>query len=111
MGIAVACWKGRNNVSILITKAEANQMHQRLSFVDDPVSGPQETAGAIGGELATTLSNDATITDAGSDLKRSPKDDQVVADSIVEEPQNGIIPSKADQLVAEAHEQTGHLGE
>lgn len=106
MGVAVACWKGRNNVSILITKAEANQMHQRLSFADDPVSGPHETAGAIGAESPSTRSNDATIVDTGSDLKESPNDDQFVADSIIEEPQNGTIPSKADQLVAEAREQT-----
>ncbi|KAG6543266.1 hypothetical protein Mapa_015180 [Marchantia paleacea] len=32
---AVGCWRGRSNVSLLITKAEAGQMLQRLSLVDE----------------------------------------------------------------------------
>lgn len=35
MSTAVACWRGRSNVSVLVTKAEADQMHQRLCFTDE----------------------------------------------------------------------------
>ena len=87
MNTAVACWKGRSNVGILITKAEANQMHQRISFADD-VSRPQETAVALEAELDPTQ--------VGSELIGS-KSDQVIGNSI-DEPQNETVPSKANQL-------------
>lgn len=93
MGAAVACWKGRSNVGILITKAEANQMHQRISFTDD-VSRPPEAAVAVEAELDPTQGGNMTSANAGNYLKVS-NSDQVIG----EEPQNGTVPVKAVQLL------------
>lgn len=99
MGTAVACWKGRSNVGILITKAEANQMHQRISFADDEVSRSQEAA--VEAELDP---GNMTSTDAGSELNVS-KSDAMIGNSI-DELQNGTVPSKANQLADAAHKPT-----
>jgi hypothetical protein len=104
MGTAVACWKGRSNVGILITKAEANQMHQRISFADDDVSRSQEAAVAVEAELDPPQGGKLTIIDAENEL--NVQSDQVIGNSIDEEPQNGTVPSKADLEIDGADKQT-----
>lgn len=104
MGTAVACWKGRSNVGILITKAEANQMHQRISFADDDASRSQEAAVAVEAELDPPQGGNLTIIDAENELNVS-KSDQVIGNSI-DEPQNGTVPSEADLEIDGADKQT-----
>ncbi|KAG0558875.1 hypothetical protein KC19_10G061000 [Ceratodon purpureus] len=99
MSTAVACWKGRSNISVLITKAEANQMYQRLSFGDKvaeptlaeakPIT-PDEVAVGMEVESKRTQIDDLQSTDAGSKI------DQVVTHNIDEELQNGTVPGNAD---------------
>ena len=99
VGTAVACWKGRSNVGILITKAEANQMHQRISFADDDVSRSEEAVVAV----EASQGGNMTSVDAGSELNVSKNGQK---DNSINEPQNGTAPSKADQLDDGAHNQT-----
>ena len=100
MSTAVACWKGRSNISVLITKAEADQMYQRLSFGDKvaeptlaeakPITPDEVAVGMVEVESKRIQIDDLQSTDAGSKI------DQVVTHNIDEELQNGTVPGNAD---------------
>ncbi|CAK9228381.1 unnamed protein product [Sphagnum troendelagicum] len=111
LATAVGCWRGRTNVSLLITKAEAGQMLQRLSLndetlpstaVDKTVQGAVasefregETAVVVNGDTkrAAILTVQRTQDDEMAGVDRMPEDvetpklvkgEQVVLDPIVE---------------------------
>ncbi|CAK9274340.1 unnamed protein product [Sphagnum jensenii] len=111
LATAVGCWHGRTNVSLLITKAEAGQMLQRLSLndetlpstaVDKTVQGAVasefregETAVVVNGDTkrAAILTVQRTQDDEMAGVDRMPEDvetpklvkgEQVVPDPIVE---------------------------
>lgn len=107
LATAVGCWRGRTNVSLLITKAEAGQMLQRLSLndetlpstaVDETVQGPVasefregETAVVVNGdtkrEAILTVQGTQDDEMAGVEDVETPKlvkGEQVVLDPIVE---------------------------
>ncbi|KAG0558873.1 hypothetical protein KC19_10G060800 [Ceratodon purpureus] len=100
MSTAVACWKGRSNISVLITKAEADQMYQRLSFGDKlaeptlaeakPITPDEVAVGMVEVESKRIQIDDLQSTDAGSKI------DQVVTHNIDEELQNGTVPGNGD---------------
>ncbi|KAH9558782.1 hypothetical protein CY35_06G025200 [Sphagnum magellanicum] len=108
---AVGCWRGRTNVSLLITKAEAGQMLQRLSLNDEtlpstavdktvqlPVASEfreGETAVVVNGDTKreAILTVQGTQDDEMAGVDRVPEDvetpklvkgEQVVLDPIVE---------------------------
>jgi len=87
MSTAVACWRGRSNISVLITKAEANQMHQRLSFADES----EPAAIAMEGESKSAEVNDLTGPGARNELIASSKSDQAVVNNADEEVHNGKV--------------------
>ncbi len=111
LATAVGCWRGRTNVSLLITKAEAGQMLQRLSLNDEtlPSTAVDKTVqGAVAsefreGETALVVNGDTkrvailtvqrTQDDEMAGVDRMPEDvetpklvtgEQVVPDPIVE---------------------------
>jgi len=98
---AVACWRGRTNVSVLITKAEANQMHQRLSFGDAEVTLTNQTSevevvpAAEGGPLQAEK--------AGSEAQVNEKSAEIGdLDNIGLQVGNGTEPAKSDQAATAA---------
>lgn len=98
---AVACWRGRTNVSVLITKAEANQMHQRLSFGDAEVTLTNQTSevevvpAAEGGPLQAEK--------AGSEAQVDEKSAEIGdLDNIGLQVGNGTEPAKSDQAATAA---------
>ncbi len=109
LATAVGCWRGRTNVSLLITKAEAGQMLQRLSLNDETLTAVDKTVqGAVAsefreGETAVVVNGDTkraailtvqrTQDDEMAGVDRMPEDvetpklvkgEQVVLDPIVE---------------------------
>jgi len=86
MSTAVACWRGRSNIGVLVTKAEADQMHQRLSFADE--SEPEAVTMEV--ESKTTEVSDVIGPDAGNELIANSKSDQALVNDADEEVHNDL---------------------
>lgn len=98
---AVACWRGRTNLSVLITKAEANQMHQRLSFNEDMPSivglkSLEQQAVQMAGD--TELAD--VIVEVNMEDERDVGSERVKADVKVTECGNGRAQAGANQSTA-----------
>lgn len=97
---AVACWRGRTNVSVLITKAEANQMHQRLSFGDDEGTFTNRTSEV---EAVPTGGGALPVEKAGSEAQVDDKSAEIGdLDNTALQVGNGTESVKSDQAATAA---------